>query len=54
MTKSLAPEVEKLRKEFNIIGVPTVIIIDSEGDEVKRITGFVPAEEFLNLLKEIK
>jgi len=54
MTKSLAPEVEKLRKEFNIIGVPTVIIIDSEGDEVKRITGFVRAEEFLNLLKEIK
>lgn len=54
MTKSLAPEVEKLRKDFSIIGVPTVIIIDSEGDEIKRITGFVTADEFLNLLKEIK
>lgn len=54
MTKSLAPEVDKLRKEFNIIGVPTVIIIDSEGNEIKRITGFVPADEFLNLLKEVK
>lgn len=51
MTKSLSPEVEALRNKFNIIGVPTVIIINAEGKEINRITGFVPADEFLKLLE---
>ncbi len=53
MTKSLAPEVEKLRNKYKIVGVPTVLIIDSKGNEVKRITGFVPANEFLKDLKRV-
>jgi len=54
MTKSVAPEVETLKNKFNIKGVPTVLIIDSNGNEIKRITGFVKAEEFLQNLKEAK
>ena len=54
MTKSLSPEVEALRKKFNIIGVPTVLILDSKGNEAKRITGFVSAEEFYELIKNIQ
>jgi len=53
MTKSLSPEVEKLKDKYNIVGVPTVLIIDSNGEEYRRITGFVDAEEFLKYLNEI-
>jgi len=54
MTKTGSEETEKLRKEFNVIGVPTVLIFDSKGNEVKRITGFVNAEEFLKMMSEAK
>ena len=52
MTKSVSPEVERLRNEFKIVGVPTVIIVDASGKEVARITGFVKPVEFLSKLRE--
>lgn len=54
MTKSLSPEVESLRNKFKIVGVPTVLILDSNGSEINRITGFVNAEEFINIIKSIQ
>ena len=54
MTKTLSTDVEKLREKYNIVGVPTVLIINSKGEEVKRITGFVNAKEFADILKEVK
>lgn len=54
MTKSLSPEVEELKNKFSIVGVPTVLIIDKNGKEKERITGFIPAEEFLILLKNVQ
>jgi thiol:disulfide interchange protein DsbD len=54
MTKSVSPEVDALRTKFNIVGAPTTILIDSKGNEVKRFTGFITAEEFLKYLKEVK
>ncbi len=53
MTKSLSPEVEALRNKYKIIGVPTVLIINSKGEEVKRITGFVNADEFYTMIKNV-
>ena len=53
MTKSLSPDVESLRNKFDIIGVPTVLILNSRGQEVKRITGFVDADQFYKLLESI-
>jgi thioredoxin:protein disulfide reductase len=53
MTKSLSPEVAALREKYNIVGVPTVLIIDSNGNEVRRITGFVNADEFYEIIKNI-
>jgi thiol:disulfide interchange protein DsbD len=44
---------EELRKRFNVIGMPTVIIIDSKGNEIKRVTGFVNANEFLSFIKNV-
>ncbi|MGB5530217.1 MAG: cytochrome c biogenesis protein CcdA, partial [Ignavibacteriaceae bacterium] len=46
MTESLSEEVEALRESYKIIGVPTVLILNSKGEEKERITGFVNAEEF--------
>lgn len=54
MTKSVAPEVDALRTKFKIVGVPTILVINSDGKEVKRFTGFIKADEFLNVLKQVK
>ena len=54
MTKTLSDETEQLRSEFNIIGMPTVLIIDSNGKEIHRLTGFVDADEFFKMINEIK
>lgn len=43
---------EELRKKFNVVGMPTVLIINSKGEEVHRLTGFVNADEFLKLIIE--
>jgi len=53
MTKSLSPEVESLREKYSIIGVPTVLILDSNGNEKARITGFVSAQEFLDIISKL-
>jgi thiol:disulfide interchange protein DsbD len=45
---------EQLRKRFNVIGMPTVLIIDSKGKEIKRLTGFVNADEFLSYVKSVE
>ncbi|MBI2419996.1 MAG: thioredoxin fold domain-containing protein [Ignavibacteriales bacterium] len=54
MTKSVSPEVEALKNKFNIRGVPTVILLDANGKEVQRITGYMPAEKFLPLMQQVK
>lgn len=41
-------------KSFSIVGVPTILIYDSSGEELKRITSFVDPKEFLKILKEIQ
>jgi len=53
MTESLSPEVESLREKFNILGVPTVLILNSKGEEIERITGFVDADEFYKLISVV-
>ncbi len=54
MTKSASEETEQIRQKFSIVGMPTVLIIDSKGNEIKRITGFVKASEFLDILNSVK
>ncbi len=51
MTKTMSEETEKIRKKFNILGMPTIILYNSSGEEVERLTGFVNADEFLELIK---
>ena len=53
MTKT-TQENEDLRKKFNVIGMPTVLILSADGSEVYRLTGFVNADEFLDYIKNVK
>lgn len=54
MTKTASEETETMRKRFNIVGMPTVIFISTNGTEVERLTGFVNAEEFLEIMNKVK
>jgi thiol:disulfide interchange protein DsbD len=50
----MSDETEQLRNRFSVIGMPTILIIDSKGNEVKRLTGFVTADEFLEIINNVK
>lgn len=54
MTQTLSEENEKLRNKFNIVGMPTVLLIDSKGNEIERLTGFVNADDFLKMMKDVR
>ena len=53
MTQTMSDETEYIRDRFNIVGMPTVLIIDSQANEVDRITGFLSPEDFQNILEEV-
>lgn len=46
---------QKLRKRYEIAGVPTLLFIDAEGNERKdlRVVGFVDGETFLETVKSL-
>ncbi|NUP06312.1 MAG: thioredoxin fold domain-containing protein [Polyangiaceae bacterium] len=48
------PNVSKTMEEYKVKGLPAVILFDSTGKEVSRITKFVPATEFLAMIEPIK
>jgi len=54
VTTSGNPEMEKLKKKYGVMGVPTVLFLDSDGNEIKdlRFVGFVDADEFLSRMKK--
>lgn len=47
---------ELLRERFNVRGVPTIIFIDLQGNEVEeaRVVGYVGPDEFLQLVKRVR
>lgn len=42
---------DRLKSELGIIGMPTVILFDPQGKEIRRFSGFIEAREFLELLR---
>jgi thioredoxin 1 len=46
-------EGERLARKFGIDGFPTLIILDSDGQEVDRIEGALSAPDLIDTLKEI-
>lgn len=51
VTQAGSEETKRRTEQFRVVGVPTVLIIDAQGREVERITGFVDAEEFLRRMR---
>ncbi|MBM4146332.1 MAG: DUF255 domain-containing protein [Nitrospira sp.] len=54
VTKEAKPDVLQLLKKYDVKGVPTVIFLDSEGNEIKelQIVDYVPGKEFLPRMKK--
>ncbi len=42
-----------LAADFQVMGTPTCVILDSDGNNVSRIDGYVSGDEFLDAVKEI-
>lgn len=49
LTNFDSPESEELRRQYNIAGVPTIVFLDGDGNEVHqaRVIGFMRPNEFL-------
>ena len=49
----LSLESEPLRRQFNMIALPTVVFIDAQGNEVQeaRVTGYLDPEDLLPLME---
>ena len=45
---------EDLASRFGVDSYPTVVFVDSEGEEVDRILGYLPPEEFLRQMRRIR
>ncbi|MBD3162186.1 MAG: thioredoxin fold domain-containing protein [Candidatus Eisenbacteria bacterium] len=46
-----SPETQALGERWNVTGLPTVIVLDGEGNEVDRFFGFRSADQVLPLLR---
>lgn len=47
------PQVEAVKDKYQVVGLPTLVIYDSNGQERKRFKDFVPPEEFLAALEGV-
>lgn len=52
-TNDEAPEFKAMQKKYNVVGLPTVLLIDKSGKEVARFNEFVPADKFAAALKKV-
>ncbi|MFW6080686.1 MAG: cytochrome c biogenesis protein CcdA [Desulfosalsimonas sp.] len=54
MTHAADPETKRLQDRFDVKGVPTVLLIDSQGTRVSRIDGLIGPEAFKEKLSQVK
>lgn len=55
LTESGSPEVEQLRTQFGVTGVPELVFLDEQGNEIKeaRVIGYLGPDDFLLHLKRV-
>jgi thiol:disulfide interchange protein DsbD len=48
--------VQELTRQYRIVGVPTIVFLDSAGRELnaQRLTGFEKPDAFLTRLKQVQ
>ena len=56
LTDDRDPAVQELTKEYGIVGVPTIVLIDAAGKEAlaQRLTGFEEPKPFLERLRQVR
>lgn len=54
MTDDEAPEAQRRKEQFAIIGLPTIIVFDRAGKEVARVLEFVNARDLAKVLDRVK
>jgi thiol:disulfide interchange protein DsbD len=47
------PAVVSVMEQMKVVGLPTVLVYDSTGNEAVRCTDFVPADPFLEVIKKV-
>src|SRR3990167_4635846 len=54
-TNTNDPKIKQLWEKYGIVGLPTIVFINKDGtiSKDKTITGFINAEEFLSILKNL-
>jgi thiol:disulfide interchange protein DsbD len=54
LTKEANPDVLQLLKKYDVKGVPTMIFLDSDGNEIKelQVIDYMPGSEFLPRMKK--
>jgi len=52
LSKNETPEAKNLLSKYKVMGMPTVILFDSDGNELARFAGYKPPEEVVQLLKQ--
>jgi thiol:disulfide interchange protein DsbD len=48
------PAVAALRKKYRVVGLPTLVLLDASGREVKRFDEFVPADQLAAALQAVE
>jgi len=56
LTNDKDPRVQQLTKQYGIVGVPTIVLIDANGSEAHalRLTGFESAADFSKRLQQVR
>jgi len=56
LTNNEDAQVQSLTKQYSIVGVPTIVFLDSAGHELdaQRLTGFEGPQQFLARLKQVR
>jgi len=46
-------QINKIKEKYHVVGLPTVVVLDSNGQEKVRFNEFVPPERFLAAIKSV-
>ena len=46
-------QINKIKEKYHVVGLPTVVVLDSNGNEKIRFNEFVPPERFLAAIKSV-
>ena len=51
-----SPDSEEIRRQYGVAGVPTIVFLDKNGNEIEnaRIMGFVGPDEFLRRIEKVR